>query len=135
MSLLFIYIGYKLWKFRDKWAVDGAKLGILIVIMAILPVIPLSMGDYKIPDVYCVIYSILMFIVLYGVGNYVDRMGRLTSFIVFFIKNSIYIMVFHVYTNNIFYVFTQNLALPWPIEFFCSILAIVACIKLKERIV
>ncbi len=135
ISLLFIYIGYRLWKLRDQWTVKGAKLGVLIVMMLFLPVVPLSMGGYRIPNIYCAIYAIMMFITLYGIGMHVDRVEtKFKNCIVFLAKNSIYIMVFHVYTNNIFYVLTQKLSLPWPIEFILSMSSLVVCINLKDRI-
>jgi hypothetical protein len=128
LSSLWIYMGYVFYTYLKDYILKYWSYISLLTIASIfifsIPGLDMSMRYFSNP-LYNIIFSIGMIILLYGLINKIPTKSKLAEQSIFLGKNSLFLFIFHPYTNNIVYLFAERFFYNlWYIKFILSFASI-----------
>lgn len=138
LATLWCLLGYFLYApLQDKVARWDGRIAIAGgVLLLLMPIPGLNLGEYALSTpLYNVVYSTLVFIVLFAIGNYLggadySRIKRIISYLSY---RSIYIMALHVYTNNAASLLRERFfPEAWWLAFLCSVAFLIPIFAMLE---
>ena len=124
ISALWIYIGYIIYNFYKEKILNywPYYIFILPLILVLLPIPDLNLSiRYFSSPLYNIFYSLLIIVFLFVSFNKLNWQGKINKHLQFIGQNTMFLFVFHPYTNNIIYLISNKyFGNLWYINFILS---------------